>query len=138
MRIDGPPVLLEPNAAQAIAVTLHELATNAAKYRCVVRGQGPGRPEMVARGGRTADPALDGDGRSAGADTDAPRLWQAGHRTNDRTTEGHKRILTGAWKGSFARSRSGREIMARRVCRSPRSCALSGRRRLLPHRQAED
>jgi PAS domain S-box-containing protein len=30
--IGGPPVLLEPNTAQAIAVTLHELATNAAKY----------------------------------------------------------------------------------------------------------
>jgi PAS domain S-box-containing protein len=30
--IEGPQVLLEPNAAQAIAVTLHELATNAAKY----------------------------------------------------------------------------------------------------------
>ena len=27
VRIDGPQVLLEPNAAQAIAVTLHELAT---------------------------------------------------------------------------------------------------------------
>jgi PAS domain S-box-containing protein len=32
VRIDGPQVVLEPNAAQAIAVTLHELATNAAKY----------------------------------------------------------------------------------------------------------
>jgi PAS domain S-box-containing protein len=32
VRIAGPPILLEPNAAQAIAVTLHELATNAAKY----------------------------------------------------------------------------------------------------------
>jgi PAS domain S-box-containing protein len=31
-RIDGQQVLLEPNVAQAIAVTLHELATNAAKY----------------------------------------------------------------------------------------------------------
>jgi PAS domain S-box-containing protein len=31
-RIDGPHVLLSPNTAQSIAVTLHELATNAAKY----------------------------------------------------------------------------------------------------------
>jgi PAS domain S-box-containing protein len=30
--IDGPSVMLEPNTAQVIAVTLHELATNAAKY----------------------------------------------------------------------------------------------------------
>jgi PAS domain S-box-containing protein len=32
VRIEGPQVLLEPNTAQAVAVTLHELATNAAKY----------------------------------------------------------------------------------------------------------
>jgi PAS domain S-box-containing protein len=32
VRINGPQVLLEPNTAQVIAVTLHELATNAAKY----------------------------------------------------------------------------------------------------------
>jgi two-component sensor histidine kinase len=32
VQIDGPNVLLEPDAAQAIAVALHELATNAAKY----------------------------------------------------------------------------------------------------------
>jgi two-component sensor histidine kinase len=31
-RINGPNLVLEPNAAQTIAVTLHELATNAAKY----------------------------------------------------------------------------------------------------------
>jgi PAS domain S-box-containing protein len=31
-RIDGPTVLLEPTTAQTVAVTLHELATNAAKY----------------------------------------------------------------------------------------------------------
>jgi PAS domain S-box-containing protein len=32
VRISGPEVLLEPNTAQALAVALHELATNAAKY----------------------------------------------------------------------------------------------------------
>jgi len=31
-RIEGPQLLLPPNTAQAIAMTLHELATNAAKY----------------------------------------------------------------------------------------------------------
>jgi PAS domain S-box-containing protein len=31
-RIDGPNLLLEPNTAQMIAVAVHELATNAAKY----------------------------------------------------------------------------------------------------------
>ena len=32
VRMDGPQVLLEPNTAQATAVILHELGTNAAKY----------------------------------------------------------------------------------------------------------
>jgi PAS domain S-box-containing protein len=32
VRIDGPPVLLKPDVAQAIAVIVHELGTNAAKY----------------------------------------------------------------------------------------------------------
>ena len=31
-QIDGPTVVLKPDLAQAIAVALHELATNAAKY----------------------------------------------------------------------------------------------------------
>jgi PAS domain S-box-containing protein len=40
VRIDGPQVLLEPNTAQATAVTLHELATNAAKYGALSAAKG--------------------------------------------------------------------------------------------------
>jgi PAS domain S-box-containing protein len=40
LRIEGPQVLLEPNAAQSIAVILHELATNAAKYGGLSSGEG--------------------------------------------------------------------------------------------------
>jgi PAS domain S-box-containing protein len=32
VRIDGPAVMLEPSTAQAAAISLHELATNSAKY----------------------------------------------------------------------------------------------------------
>jgi PAS domain S-box-containing protein len=40
VHIDGPQILLEPEAAQAIAITLHELATNAAKYGALSAADG--------------------------------------------------------------------------------------------------
>jgi PAS domain S-box-containing protein len=39
-RIDGPAVMLKPDVAQAIAVALHELATNAAKYGALSGAKG--------------------------------------------------------------------------------------------------
>jgi two-component sensor histidine kinase len=39
-RIEGPSLILEPNTAQAIAMTLHELATNAAKYGALSASDG--------------------------------------------------------------------------------------------------
>jgi PAS domain S-box-containing protein len=40
VRSDGPNVLLEPQVAQTIAVALHELATNAAKYGALSTAKG--------------------------------------------------------------------------------------------------
>jgi PAS domain S-box-containing protein len=40
VRIEGPQILLEPNTAQTVAVILHELATNAAKYGALSAANG--------------------------------------------------------------------------------------------------
>jgi two-component sensor histidine kinase len=38
--IDGPPLSLQPNSAQVLALALHELATNAVKYGAFAQGDG--------------------------------------------------------------------------------------------------
>jgi PAS domain S-box-containing protein len=68
VRIDGPQVLLAPDTAQAVAVTLHELATNAAKYGALStangrvdlkwsqEANGPLRLRWIETGGPTVQP----------------------------------------------------------------------------------
>jgi PAS domain S-box-containing protein len=51
-RIDGPTVMLKPDVAQAVAVILHELATNAAKYGALSVPQGQVRVAWSCTAGR--------------------------------------------------------------------------------------
>jgi PAS domain S-box-containing protein len=54
-QIEGPLLLLEPDTAQAIAITLHELTTNAAKYGALSVSDGRVRVEWSqAQSGRVA------------------------------------------------------------------------------------
>jgi PAS domain S-box-containing protein len=65
-RIDGPYVLLAPNTAQAIAVILHELATNAAKYgalsvakgRVVIKWSLPANDQLILTWTENGGPAV--------------------------------------------------------------------------------
>jgi PAS domain S-box-containing protein len=50
--IKGPAVLLEPNTAQAFAVSFHELATNAAKYGSLSENRGQVGLEWIQRADR--------------------------------------------------------------------------------------
>jgi two-component sensor histidine kinase len=50
--IEGPIVVLKPDLAQATAVTLHELATNAAKYGALSVPEGQVRVEWSCAGGQ--------------------------------------------------------------------------------------
>jgi two-component system CheB/CheR fusion protein len=68
VRIDGPPVMLEPNTAQTIAISLHELATNAAKYGSLSAADG--RVEIAWS--RTADRRLSLRWIEAGGPTVTP------------------------------------------------------------------
>jgi PAS domain S-box-containing protein len=52
VRIIGPTVMLEPNIAQAIAISLHELATNAAKYGSLSAADGDVEVAWYWRAGR--------------------------------------------------------------------------------------
>ena len=79
VRIDGPQVLLEPGTAQAIAVVLHELATNAAKYGALSTAKGRVALKWSHEADGQPPPPLDGDGQPSGDGTHASRLRRAGH-----------------------------------------------------------
>ena len=70
--------MLEPNSAQAIAMTLHELATNAAKYGALSAAEG----QIEVKWSHTATDASPSFGQRLAdrpEDTYAPGLRREGH-----------------------------------------------------------
>jgi PAS domain S-box-containing protein len=68
VRINGPAVMLEPNMAQMVAIFLHELATNAAKYGSLSTADG----DVEIVWSRTADGRLSLRWTESGGPTTTP------------------------------------------------------------------
>jgi two-component sensor histidine kinase len=83
VRIDGPTVMLEPNTAQAIAISLHELATNAAKYGSLSAADG----DVEVVWSRTASGQLSLRWTESGGPTIAPTHHGCGTRIIENIIE---------------------------------------------------
>ena len=88
VRIDGPAVMLEPNTAQTIAISLHELATNAAKYGSLSAADGHVEIAWSLHGRRTAQFALDRIRRADRHAAHAPRVRHAHYGKHNWPTQG--------------------------------------------------
>jgi len=89
VRIDGAPVMLEPNMAQTVAISLHELATNAAKYGSLSAADG--RVEI------TWSRATDGRLSLRWIESGGPPVTPPTHRGFGRSIM--ENIITGQLKG---------------------------------------
>lgn len=92
VRIDGRAVMLEPSTAQTAAISLHELATNAAKYGSLSAASSRVEISLVAYGGRKTPFVLDrvgGDGRHA---THVPQVRHMHYGKYDRPAQGEVRF----------------------------------------------
>ena len=92
VRISGSSLSLEPSAAQALALALHELATNAAKYGALSLPSGRVQVEWELEGGN-ARVAVDRTRRAAGGTGGDRRIWTSGHQGECREPAGRRRRI---------------------------------------------
>ncbi len=75
--LEGPDVLLDPRAFSTLALVVHELLTDPAKYGALADSVGKVRGALGAYAARSAQDRLDGRRRTAGARANAARLRHA-------------------------------------------------------------
>ncbi|WP_249151078.1 PAS domain S-box protein [Bradyrhizobium japonicum] len=122
----GVQTVLEPTAAQAIAVVLHELATNAAKYGALSNAKG----RIALTWLRTED----GQVILRWTELGGPKV-----NAPERKGLAARCSLTGARKGWFAKSPFRRKIQSSlaslpsRHCAAPHSFLIANERRVILH-----
>jgi PAS domain S-box-containing protein len=114
--MEGPETLLKPDVAQAVAVILHELATNASKYGALSDANG----QIKLTWARSEEGQLTLRWTELGGPSViVPERRGFGSRLIERTVNwAAKHVLTGLRKGLFAKSPFRREIAVelRRLC----------------------
>ena len=106
VRVSGPSLFLETSTAQTIAVALHELTTNAAKYGALSVPEGRVEIAWSHQGRRALHAAMDGDRWSGRQAADAQGFWHPrdggdGARASCRAKSGS----IGAARASSAKSK---------------------------------
>ncbi len=81
--LGGPDVALDPKAFATLALVVHEMMTNSAKYGALAEFDRTGRRVVEARCEFEPDHRVEGKRRPAGQAAGAPRFWHDDHRTLD-------------------------------------------------------
>ncbi len=80
VRMEGPDVALDPKAFATLALVVHEMMTNSAKYGALADFDGTGAGDLASRSRLEPCHRLEGERRSAGAAAVAARLRHHHHR----------------------------------------------------------
>ena len=105
---NGPDVSLEPRTAQTLALALHELSTNAAKYGALSVHAGPRRGDLGIAAGQSR-PALERERRTGHRAAGIARLRHPGDQRQHRApARGRDRVPLAAGRAALQPARAAR------------------------------